>query len=94
VGDGCDVCPDAADDEQLDADQDGLGNACDHCPTAAGSASLEGCPSSEDLEGDAQTELRAGVERGCGCQSTSPWPWALLLGLCFRRRQRAHQCQV
>ena len=90
VGDGCDTCPATADD-QRDTDEDGLGDACDRCPTAAGPGSLEGCPSTGDLGADEEVPATGGVERGCGCQGTSPWPWVLVVGMVLRLRRRARQ---
>ena len=40
---GADVCPDDLDPDQLDFDQDGVGDVCDRCPDVSG-ADGDGCP--------------------------------------------------
>lgn len=74
---GGDNCPDVANADQADSDDDGVGDACTDAPI-------------DSLDDELDT-ADANVGGDCGCQSTSPAGWlpvGLLILLAFRRRRQ------
>lgn len=96
VPDGLDNCPTLTNPDQLDSDENGIGDACevgldsdadgvldavDNCPTVA---NAEQADADGNGVGD---ECQLGL-RGGGCQTGSATPWTLaLLMLALRRRR-------